>query len=593
MDTRRLLFAALLSMGVLFLWQFLFPPPKPPLAPPVEAAAEPAPPADAHGGDTAFEAGDGASAEAGAEGASSAAVGTATSTAPLEPIEAASERAVVLENALVRAEFSNRGAQLVSLLVKEKTDENGQPIELVQPRPGPPYPFALVDASGAALELERELYVAEESSTPDGERVEFRYRGAAGSATKSFLLRADGRLDVVVESDRGGFGLMVGPGLGRRTAEQLSSRFNLRSAVWSAGGELETEASGGVDETLVLSGRSLDWVGIEDTYFLVALVPAAGVAEARIEPVLLAAGESEAEFAARPLPGEEELSGEDKKLPRDVRVVLAAADGRVELASYWGTKQYDRLRSMPWGLERTVHWGWLGVLARPMLASLQWIHAHVVANYGWSIVLLTSALKILLLPLSIASFKSMRKMQKINPRVQAIREKWRPKMRDKQGRYNADAQRQMNEEVMALYRAEGVNPAGGCLPILVQLPIFFAFYRLLATAVELWQAPWIGWIHNLAEPDPYYILPIVMGVSQLLQQKMTPAPPDAVQRRLMQAMPIVFTIFSLGFASGLVLYWFTNNLWSIGQQMIYNRIRDRQEEPEPATPGRGGKGRKS
>jgi YidC/Oxa1 family membrane protein insertase len=174
--------------------------------------------------------------------------------------------------------------------------------------------------------------------------------------------------------------------------------------------------------------------------------------------------------------------------------------------------------------------------------------------------------------------------------MQAIRERYRPKLRDKQGRYNPDAQRQMNEEIMGLYRAEGVNPAGGCFPIVVQLPIFFAFYQLLSTAVELWRSPWAFWIHDLTAPDPYWVLPIVMGLSQVVQQRMTPPPPDPIQRRMIQAMPIVFTIFSLGFPVGLVLYWLTNNILSIGQQAIYNSIRERAEHAaEPEKPAVGGK----
>jgi YidC/Oxa1 family membrane protein insertase len=269
---------------------------------------------------------------------------------------------------------------------------------------------------------------------------------------------------------------------------------------------------------------------------------------------------------------------------------LVPAAAELAGTSYWGAKQYDRLASFPWGLERTVRWGWLGFLARPLLVSLQWIHAHLTPNYGWAIVLLTVALKIVLLPLSIASFKSMRKMQKLSPKMQAIRERYRPKLRDKQGRFNADMQRQMNEEIMALYRQEGVNPAGGCLPILVQLPIFFAFYQLLSTAVELWHSPWTLWVRDLTAPDPYYVLPLIMGATQVIQQRMTPPPPDPVQKRMLQAMPIVFTVFSLGFPSGLVLYWLTNNVLSIVQQAVYNRYQDRHEPAPAAAPAHSGRG---
>ncbi|MEO8276514.1 MAG: membrane protein insertase YidC, partial [Thermoanaerobaculia bacterium] len=207
-----------------------------------------------------------------------------------------------------------------------------------------------------------------------------------------------------------------------------------------------------------------------------------------------------------------------------------------------------------------------------------------------AIVLLTMALKIVLLPLSLSAFKSMRKMQKLNPKMQAVRERWKGKLRDKNGRFNPDSQRQMNEEIMGLYRSEGVNPAGGCFPMLIQLPVFFSFYSLLSSAVELWHSPWIGWIHDLTASDPYYVLPIVMGISQIVQQRMTPAPPDPVQKRLMQFLPVVFTIFSLGFASGLVLYWLTNNILTIAQQKIYNSFKDHETGAQVVVAKAGRKG---
>jgi YidC/Oxa1 family membrane protein insertase len=583
LDNRRLFLAAILSMAVLFLWQVLFPPPesrpRPAVAPPaaVEAAATAA----------VAPAAAAAAAPAVAEGAPAAPVAAA------EPIGAAAEERVVLENEELRVELSNRGGQLVSLVVKGKTAESGEPLELVQRRPAGPFPFALVDARGADHPLNAELFAVERPAQGGDAEVVFRHRSEAGSASKRFRLAAAGELEVEIETDRPGLGLMVGPGLRERDLEELENQFLHRSAVWSVGGEVAVEAVTDVEEVLRMPGAGLDWIGLEDTYFLSAVVPREGVAEARVEPVLLDATADPRSFAARPLPAAEKLTGEEKKLPRDVRIVLVAGNGRIAATSYWGPKQYDRLVEFGGGLEGTVRWGWLGFLARPMLWALQWIHENVVANYGWAIVVLTTVLKILLLPLSLAAFKSMRKMQKLNPRMQAIREKWRGKLRDKQGRFNAEAQRQMNEEIMGLYRAEGVNPAGGCLPILVQLPIFFAFYQLLSTAVELWRSPWAMWIVDLTAPDPYYVLPIVMGLTQIIQQRMTPAPPDPIQRRLIQAMPVVFTLFSLGFPAGLVLYWLTNNVLSIVQQGIYNRYQDSHAPAEaPAGPARGGKGRR-
>ena len=197
---------------------------------------------------------------------------------------------------------------------------------------------------------------------------------------------------------------------------------------------------------------------------------------------------------------------------------------------------------------------------------------------------MTIVLKIVLLPLTLTGYSSMQKMQRLNPKIQAIRERYRPKLRDKQGRMNPEAQRQMNEEVMALYKAEGVNPAGGCLPMLLQIPVFFAFYSVLSTSVELWHAPWIGWIHDLSAKDPLYVLPIVMGVTQFVQQKMTPAAADPMQRRMFQLFPVIFLIFSLQFPSGLVLYWLVNNLLTIAQQAIQNAVKT-PAAPEPAKRG--------
>lgn len=582
MDNRRLFLAAILSMAVLFLWQLMFPPPEPapPPAPPPAAAGEPATAA------APAPVASGAPAPAAAAEVPVAAV-------PAEPIGAAKEETVVLENDELRAELSNRGGQLVSLVVKGKTAESGEPLELVQRRPAGPHPFALVDARGTGHPLNDALFAVERPAGGEGAEVVFRHRGETGFASKSFRLGAAGELEVEVETDVSGLGLMVGPGLRERDKEELENRFLHRSAVWSVGGEVTVEAVGDVEEVVRIPGPGLDWIGLEDTYFLAAVVPREGVAEARVEPLLLDPSDDPRSFSARPLPAEDQRTAEDKKLPREARLVLMADNGRISASSYWGPKQYDRLVAFGGGLEGTVRWGWLGFLARPMLWALQWIHEHVVANYGWAIVVLTTLLKLLLLPLSLAAFKSMRKMQKLNPRMQAIREKWRGKLRDKQGRFNADAQRQMNEEIMGLYRTEGVNPAGGCLPILVQLPIFFAFYQLLSTTVELWRSPWALWIADLTAPDPYYVLPIVMGLTQIVQQRMTPAPPDPIQRRMIQAMPIVFTIFSLGFPAGLVLYWLTNNVLSIVQQGIYNRYQDSHATAEaPAAPARPGKGKR-
>jgi YidC/Oxa1 family membrane protein insertase len=247
----------------------------------------------------------------------------------------------------------------------------------------------------------------------------------------------------------------------------------------------------------------------------------------------------------------------------------------LEAQAYWGPKRYEDLKALPMpGLDRTIRWGTFGIIARPMLRLLLLIHDRVVANFGWAIVLLTVVIKLLLMPLTHKSYVSMQKMQKLSPKIEAIKAKYRGKQRDAKGRPNLESQRKMNEEMQELFKSEGVNPAGGCLPLLLQMPVFFAFFSLLRNSVELWNAPWVLWIKDLSAYDPFYVLPIVMGAAQFLQQRMTPmTTANPGQRILLNTMPIWFTVISFRFASGLVLYWLTNNVLTILQQWIYQRLK--------------------
>ncbi|MCP4592932.1 MAG: membrane protein insertase YidC, partial [bacterium] len=210
--------------------------------------------------------------------------------------------------------------------------------------------------------------------------------------------------------------------------------------------------------------------------------------------------------------------------------------------------------------------------ALPLYYGLEWIYQRV-PNYGWAIVGITFLIKLIFFPLTHKSQESMGKMQELNPKVQAIRTKYRPKLKDSQGRPNPEAQRKMNEEVMAVYKTAGVNPVSGCFPMLLQMPVFFAFFRVLSLAVELRGAPWILWITDLSSPDPVWVLPLLMGGTSIAMQKMMPSSPDPMQRRMMQMMPIVFTVFAFQFPSGLVLYWVTNNLLTMAQQAVLNRVK--------------------
>jgi YidC/Oxa1 family membrane protein insertase len=240
---------------------------------------------------------------------------------------------------------------------------------------------------------------------------------------------------------------------------------------------------------------------------------------------------------------------------------VSVAPGEQTLFSrqlYVGPKLQDQLEDIAEGLELTVDYGWLTIIAKPIFWLLDTIH-NVVGNWGWAIIILTLLIKAAFYKLSETSYKSLANMRKFTPRVQALKD-----------RYGDDKQR-LNQAMMDLYKKEKVNPLGGCLPILVQIPVFIALYWVLLETVEMRQAPWILWIDSLSDKDPYFILPLIMGVSMFIQQKLNPAPPDPMQAKIMMSLPFVFTVFFAFFPAGLVLYWVVNNIISIMQQWYITR----------------------
>jgi len=556
-----LLLAFLLSLAVILVWYTVFPPSKPapekPTAHQERAAPAPGPAPSA------------APAAPAAPNAPSAAPG-----APLERVEAAAEDRIVLQQGRNRAVLTNRGAQLVSMQVPEKASPGSGTLELVRERKGGPYPYSLTAARGLQPHpLDQALFRAERGA--DGRSVRFRYSGPLGVAEKRFGFDERGLLAVEIQvPGRTDWGVLLGPGIRNPTAEEVKSRFERRRAVYKSGDAVKIVDVQRAEDGLEVSGRSLRWIGLADTYFLSAQMPQAGLDRALLEPVLVQTAGDGATFV--PVPPKDLITKEQKALPREFFLVLRPSGDRLSLVSYWGSKEFDRLKALPYGLEGSVELGYFGFLARPLLAGLHWIHDHVVPNYGWAIILMTVLIKLVLLPVTHRSTMSMRKMQELNPKVQGIRDRYRTKLRDKAGKPNLEMQRKMNEEVMAVYKEAGVNPASGCFPLLLQMPILFAFYSLLSTAVDLRKAPWMLWIKDLSVHDPYYVLPIIMGITQVLQVRMGPQAGDPMQRRMFQLMPIFMTFLFLGFPSGLVIYWLTNNVLTILQLQVYNRLRERE-----------------
>lgn len=245
--------------------------------------------------------------------------------------------------------------------------------------------------------------------------------------------------------------------------------------------------------------------------------------------------------------------------------VVAPGSTVVEKAQLFvGPQEEKVLETIAPGFELLKDYGYLTIIAKPIFWLLEKIHGFV-GNWGWAIILLTILIKLVFFPLSAASYKSMARMKEVQPRLMAMKEQ-----------YKGDPQK-LNQAMMEMYRKEKINPLGGCLPVLIQIPVFISLYWVLLSSVEMRGAPWILWIHDLSIPDPYYILPLIMAVSMFVQTKLNPTPPDPIQAKVMMYMPIVFSIMFFFFPAGLVLYWVVNNLLSIAQQWQINQMFGKKE----------------
>jgi YidC/Oxa1 family membrane protein insertase len=284
------------------------------------------------------------------------------------------------------------------------------------------------------------------------------------------------------------------------------------------------------------------WVAMVQHYFVSAWLPADGPTR---------------QFYAEELGSGSNLFRAGIRLP--MPAIVPGATGKLTVGLYAGPQEQQNLAKIANGFGRVVDYGNLTVIAAPIFWVLNWLHSFT-GNWGWAIILMTIMLKAVFFPLSAASYKSMAKMRLVTPKMQKIKETF------------ADDRERMNREMMELYKKEKVNPLGGCLPIVVQIPVFIALYWVLAGTVEMRGAPWLGWITDLSNMDPYFVMPLIMGATMLIQTKLNPTPPDPMQAKIMLLMPIVFTVMFLSFPSGLVLYWTVNNLLSIAQQWQVNRM---------------------
>jgi len=528
MDGKRLLLAAVLSFTVLLAWEWLGPkaprrPPAPAAVPTEEKRPAPAP---------------------------------APPVSAPESIAASTETLTTLENDVLRATFSNRGALMSSLVLRHHVDDQGKPLELVPPLPAPaPRALSLLFASNDALTLSARnaLYVVEQ---PAERAVRFRYAAPGLAITKEVRLTAGYLFDVRVTVGGPPYTLLAAAGLRNPTQKERSTAYAMpTTAIVAASGGFERVRGDDAKKPVSWPMEEKGFAGLEDNYFLAVLLPRSP-ATATALPVAVP------DASGKPASG----------------TVAAGVSGSGELLAraYYGPKDVEVLDALGLGLERTVDFGWFEILARPLLWLLKWTYSWT-GNYGVAILVVTLLIRILLFPLMHKSYASMKKMQKLAPKMAAIRDRY------KNARGDAAQRAKMNQEMMALYQTEGYNPMSGCFPMLLQLPILIAFYNVLSRSIELRHAPFVFWIKDLSAVDRSYVLVIVMIATMYVQQAMTPSSLDPIQKRIFMAMPVIWGFFLKDMPSGLVLYWLFSNVLTILQQLLINKMGSK-DEPKAQRP---------
>jgi len=539
----RLLLAFLLMGVVLLVSQYFIKPPQQPAKPAADKTAQSAPAAQqAPGAPSAIPSPK--TAQAAAEGAA-------------EPVRGSTEQTYEVDTDLFHVVFSNRGATVRSWILKEYKDHDGKPLELVYQKGlgRVPAPFALV-FKGTAPATDPNTALFQEATSDGGSTVTFEFSDGQASTKKSFHFEQKSYL-VRVTSEVSQNGVLLPHSLAWRggfgDAAALVSRGgagSIQHAIYYdlPNTKLQVKTAKDAKNGPVSASGQFSFVGIEDGYFAAAFLPAS---KSSVEETTFADNVPDAKGA------DEQRVG-----------VGVGGEGSNTLSLFVGPKDTDLLRKVDPKLEQVVDWGWFWFLAQPLFTALNWATDHVVHNYGWSIVLVTIIINLVLFPLRLSSMKSSRKMQSLQPQINAINEKYKGySIRDPR-------QSEKNQEIMDLYKKNDVNPVGGCLPMLLQLPFLWAFYKVLSVSIEMRGAHWL-WVTDLSQPESLaiHMLPVLLIITQFLTQKMTPSPGmDPSQQKMMMLMPLLFGYMFYFASAGLVLYWLTGNVVAVVQQWALNRI---------------------
>jgi len=545
---KRLILAIVLSFLVLMGYQyFVVKPNKPNVAPPVTPSATSTAPAVPGTAGAAQENRQEAPAEA------KPAPAEAVPAPDLGAVAGQAEKDVVVETSLYKAVWTNKGGVLKSWKLKNHKNSLKEDLELVPAMAGEigryPFSLGLDDAAFAGL-LNSSLFEVSQTALDlrDGASGELRFVFSDGASVKaekvfrftggSYALEMEIRVwknDQPVSPS-----VLWGPGIGNPTPAELKQSYNFStgSAVYTGGKVTRMiERKYKAEQSAY---NFVDWAAYEDNYFVAMFVLPSQKGQAVFRKET--AGQAPAFFIY--------VTG-----PR---------------RAYIGPKDAEALKAFGNDAKKVISFGMFGSIAEILLVVVRFFH-KLIPNWGIDIILLTIVIKIIFFPLTYSSTKSMVKMADLQPKVKALRAKY------KKSKSDIAQRRLMNEEMMKLYKEHGVNPAGGCLPMLIQLPVFWGVFRMLVVSIEFRHAPFALWITDLSVRDPYYVTPVLMGITQFISQKMTPTSADSSQAKMMLIMPFVMTIFFMNFQSGLVLYWLTTNVLQIGQQALINHMMHRKK----------------
>jgi YidC/Oxa1 family membrane protein insertase len=476
---------------------------------------------------------------------------------PQEIIEAkfpGTEKLITIETDKATYTLSNRGAVVKEIIVKKYKDDNGEPINLINHEKVSSYPLTILAndvgvsqiLGNSYFETDGESFILDQSQP--SQKIVLRLKHESGLEVyreftfdyDKYLFNVETRITAHSLANKNlEYTIIWGPGLGGEV-ESKTDYFTFSGPTTFINNErIETPADE-VDEIFRHKG-ALTWTAFQNKYFAAVMIPKDGFKNAVVLD-----------------------KGDGLYVGLELQSVQSAATSINQV--YVGTKELSILEAAENNLVRVIDYGWFGnkfaFLVKPILKGLNYFYG-MTGNYGWAIIILTFLIKLIFFPLSHKSFKSMKGMQKIQPYVKVIQER------------NKDDRQKMNTELLDLYKKHKVNPLGGCLPMLLQIPVFIALYHALFFSIELRGAPFMLWIQDLSVSDPYYVTPILMGATMFLQQKMTPMVGDPVQQKIMMFLPIVFTFLFLSFPAGLVIYWTVNNLLTISQQFyIYKIAKD-------------------